>query len=106
MDNHDMLTRLITQATGDGQDLVTIRAMVEEASDAGAARALKRIGLSDDDAQADLAELRELLSAWRDAKASAWKSALKWGVQWVMRGCLLLVLIALAVEYNQLDMLR
>ena len=41
-----------------------------------------------------MAELRELLGAWRDAKASASKAV----IDWVVRSCLALVLIGLAVK--------
>lgn len=99
MTNEDMLARLVAQAENEGGDLVTLRAIVEEASDLGAARVLDRMGLSDDRARADFAELRELLSAWRDAKASAWKAA----IQWAVRGVLALLLIGIAVRLGLWD---
>ena len=94
MTREDMLARLIAQAAQEGGDLVTLRAIVEEASDLGAARVLTRMGLADDGAPGDLTELRELLRAWRDAKASAWKAV----VAWVVRGALALLLLGLAVR--------
>ena len=63
----DMLAQLLVQAEGEGADLITLRAMVEEASELGAQRVLTAIGLDDDHASADLIELRQLLRAWRDA---------------------------------------
>lgn len=75
-------------------DMVTLRALVEEASELGAERALRRIGLSDDDALSDIGELRELLGAWRTAKTSAWRAA----VDWFVRGALALLLIGMAVR--------
>lgn len=75
-------------------DLVTIRALVEEASEMGARRALARLGLADEDARKDMTELRELLKAWRDAKKSARNAV----VGWVVRLCLAALLIALAVK--------
>ena len=51
-------------------------------------------GSSDEAAGKDMAELRELLRAWRDAKRSAWKAA----VGWVVRMVLALVLVGLAVK--------
>ena len=71
-----------------------LRALIEEACETGAARALARLGLADEGAHKDMAELRELLGAWRDAKASARKAV----IDWVVRGCLALVLIGLAVK--------
>ncbi|GAA4045973.1 DUF6127 family protein [Parerythrobacter jejuensis] len=96
MTREDMLARLIAQATHEGGDLVTLRAMVEESSEMGAERVLNRLGLSDENAQDDIDELRELLQAWRDAKASAWKAALEWFV----RGLLALLLIGIAYRLN------
>ncbi|MEP2236518.1 MAG: DUF6127 family protein [Alteripontixanthobacter sp.] len=102
MNREDMLARLIAQAAGEGSELVTLRAIVEESSELGANRVLDRLGLSDERAQHDIDELRELLSAWRDAKASAWKAA----VQWAVRGTLALLLIGIAVRLGMPGMLR
>ena len=88
MAREEMLARLIAQARTEGGELITLRAVVEEASELGASRALDRLGLGDPSAQDDIDELRELLSAWRDAKASAWKAA----VEWLVRGVLALLL--------------
>jgi Family of unknown function (DUF6127) len=92
MNNDDMLARLLSQAAAAGGDLVTLRAVVEEASELGAERALQRLGLSDANAPQDLSELRDLLQAWRDAKSTAWKAA----IAWVVRGALALLLIGMA----------
>ena len=81
-------------ARDDGHDLVTLRALVEEASEMGARRALARLGLADEDARDDVVELRQLLKAWRDAKSSARHAV----IGWVMRGCLALVLIGIALK--------
>lgn len=98
----DMLARLIAQEASQGADLVTLRAIVEEASELGATRTLARMGLDDENAPNDMAELRELLRAWRDAKRSAWKAV----VDWVMRGLLALLLIGIAVRTGGLELLR
>lgn len=92
---------MIAQADAQDGDLITLRAIVEEASELGAARVLERIGLSDPSAPDDIDELRELLSAWRDAKASAWKAA----VEWLVRGVLALLLVGIAVRLGVGDML-
>ena len=102
MNREDMLAGLIAQAALDGGDLVTLRAIVEEASEVGAGRALARLGLSDEAAQDDLDELRELLGAWRAAKASAWKAA----IEWVVRGVFALLLIGIAVRLPLPGMLK
>ncbi len=102
MNNDDMLARLLAQASAEGTDLVTLRALVEEASELGAERALQRLGLADPSAQADLSELRELLRAWRDAKSTAWRAA----IAWVVRGALALVLIGMAWRLGLPELLR
>ena len=101
MTREDMLARLIAQANTQGGDFVTLRAIVEEASELGAARVLDRLGLGDASAQDDIDELRELLSAWRDAKASAWKAA----VDWLVRGALALLLVGIAVRLGVGDLI-
>ena len=102
MNREDMLARLVAQAAGQGCDLTTLRAVVEEASEVGAARALARIGLSDEHAQQDMDELRELLGAWRAAKASAWKAM----VEWTVRLAFALLLIGIAVRLNVPGLLK
>ncbi len=102
MIREDMLARLIAQANGTGTELVTLRAIVEESSELGASRVIARLGLGDDNAQDDIDELRELLSAWRDAKASAWKAA----VEWVVRGVLAILLIGIAVRIGESGWLK
>lgn len=102
MDRSDMLARLVAEAQAGGRDLVTLRAIVEEASEMGAVRALDRLGLADAKAQGDLGELRDLLQAWRDAKASAWRAAL----QWLFRGMMALLLIGIAVRLGVGEVLK
>ena len=102
MTREDMLAKLIAQAREEGGDLVTLRAIVEESTELGAERVLDRLGLNDDCAQDDLDELRELLSAWRAAKASAWKAV----VEWIVRGVMALLLIGIAVRMGVPELLR
>lgn len=102
MKREDMLAGLLAQAGSEGSELITLRAVVEEASELGAARALEHMGLADETAHEDLAELRELLRAWRDAKASAWKAV----VGWVVRGLLAMLLLGIAVRLGSEDVLR
>ncbi|HET9511492.1 MAG TPA: DUF6127 family protein [Sphingomonas sp.] len=79
-----------------------LRGIVEEAVELGTARALARLGLADDAAHGDLAELRELLRAWRDAKRSAVRAAMGW----VVRMVLALVLVGIAVKTGFGEWLR
>jgi hypothetical protein len=97
-----LLSQLLSQADGHALDLVTMRALVEEASQTGAHRALASLGLDDDAARRDMDELRQLLSAWRDAKRSAWQAA----ITWVVRICLACVLIGLAVRLGLKDLVH
>lgn len=97
-----LLTQLMAQADGRVTDLVTLRALVEESSQAGATRALASLGLDDEMARRDMDELRELLCAWRDAKRSAWQAV----VNWLVRIFLATLLIGLAVRLGLTDMIR
>jgi len=76
--------------TGDSE----LKRLLEQASEAGAQRALAHLGLADESAAKDMADLRELLSAWRDAKRSARKAV----VEWIIRGALALLVIGIAVK--------
>ena len=91
MNNEDMLARLLAQASGDGAELVTLRAIVEESSELGTRRVLARMGPED-----ATAELRQLLGAWRDAKASARRAA----VEWIVRGLLAMLLLGIALRFG------
>ena len=102
MSQEELLARLMAQAQNDGSELATLRAIVEEASELSANRVLERSGLSDANAHEDLDELRELLSAWRDAKTSAWKAL----IEWLVRGALALLLIGIAVRLGAGELLR
>jgi hypothetical protein len=61
----DMLTHLSAQAEARGADLATLRALIEEASELGAQRALERLGLHDDHAS------RCCSSVWRSSSGLA-----------------------------------
>lgn len=97
-----MLALLAAQAEGQGAGAVTVRALVEEASEAGAARALAALGLSDGKARRDMDELRELLQAWRDAKKSAWQAV----VSWMVRILLALLVLGMSVRLGLLELLK
>ena len=100
MSREEMLASLMAQASQDGADVVTLRAIVEETTELTADRVLERLGLGDAMAEDDLGELRELLSAWRDAKSSAWKAL----VDWIIRALLALLLIGIAVRLGVWDL--
>ena len=102
MNRNEMVARLVAQAEDEGAGLVTLRAIIEEASELGAERVLLRMGLDDPAALADLSELRQLLQAWRDAKASAWNAA----IAWVVRGALALLLLGIVFRTGMADLLK
>jgi hypothetical protein len=93
-DSASVLARLIEQARDEGADLVTLRALTEEATELGTQRALERIGLTDARARHDLDEMREMLSAWRDAKRTARNTV----VAWIVRIGLAVLVLGLAVK--------
>ena len=97
-----MLALLAAQAEGQGAGLVTVRALVEEASEAGAERALEALGLKDQKARRDMDELRELLQAWRDAKKSAWAAV----AGWAMRIVLALLVLGMSVKLGLPGLLK
>jgi hypothetical protein len=97
-----MLALLVAQAEGQGAGLVTVRAIVEEASELGAERALEALGLRDQKARRDMDELRELLQAWRDAKKSAWQAV----VSWAVRITLALLVLGMSVKLGLWELLR
>jgi hypothetical protein len=96
-----LLATLLAQAEGRCLDVVSLRALVEESSQAGARRALASLGLDDERARRDMDELRELLSAWRDAKRTARRAV----IGWLVRIGLVAVLIRLAVRMKLAGML-
>lgn len=51
--------------------------MLDRAAKRGARAALQELGLHDENAPRDLDELRGLLSAWRDTRATMWQTAVK-----------------------------
>jgi len=54
-----------------------IKILIQEAAERGARKALHDIGLHDDMAMADVAELRSLLDSWRSAKRTVGKTIIQ-----------------------------
>lgn len=102
MNSNERMSDLVAQAAGSGVDPVVLRILIEEASELGARRVLQSLGLEDEQARRDLSELRQLLDAWRDAKTSALKAT----VDWLVRGVLALLLIAIAWRLGVAELLR
>jgi hypothetical protein len=65
--------------------------LLERAAHDGARRVLHELGLADENAPADLRELRGLLDGWRDFKTTVrrtfWKTATRWAV-WLLLAAL------------------
>ena len=97
-----MLALLVAQAEGQGAGQVTLRALIEEASEVGAERALEALGLTGPKARRDMDELRELLQAWRDAKKSAGQAVLSWAV----RILLALLVLGMSVRLGLMELLK
>lgn len=97
-----VLAQLMRQAEGEGASLVTMAAMIEEASALGAARAMARIGLADERAGGDIGELRQLLGAWRDAKRTARNEV----IGWTVRVMLAVLVLGLAVKLGLVALVR
>ncbi len=54
-----------------------LEAMIQRAAEAGAKKALRDVGLSDDNAVHDMREIRDLLDSWRSAKRTAATTVIK-----------------------------
>jgi len=64
-------TQSIILRPDDLDDLLT------RAAERGAERCLAHLGLENGHAARDIRELRDLLEAWRDARRTAWQTAVK-----------------------------
>lgn len=72
----------------------TLEEMLERAADAGARKALKDLGLQDENASRDIYELRDLLTAWRSTKKAAWQTV----VSTVVKAMLVFIAAGVAVK--------
>ncbi|TRW14371.1 DUF6127 family protein [Glacieibacterium frigidum] len=88
------VSKLLAAASAQGADAAQLIDLVEAASEAGATRALSRIGLHDEAAGKDIGDLRQLVQGWRDAKSSAARAV----VTWAVRGMIALLILGLAIK--------
>lgn len=95
----DHLARLVKTAEYQGADVGTLEAIIARAAEEGAARALARCGLHDDQAGTDIRELRGLLDAWRDTKRTARRTL----IHWVFYFLLVAILAGVAVRLKLLS---
>jgi uncharacterized protein (DUF849 family) len=56
-----------------------LAALLEQAAEAGARKALGAVGLHDDKAARDVIDLRSLLEAFRSAKSTVWTTIIRVG---------------------------
>lgn len=68
--------------------------LLEQAACRGARKALHEVGLNDENAAADVRDLRDLLSAMRTAKQEAFRAV----IRWVTVGLLVLLLAGVAAK--------
>ncbi len=68
--------------------------LLNRAAERGAERVLAHLGLENGHAARDIGELRSLLEAWRDARHTAWQTAVKV----VTTGILAALLIGAAIK--------
>jgi hypothetical protein len=78
----------ITLRPDDLDDLLT------RAAERGAERCLAHLGLENGHAARDIRELRDLLEAWRDARRTAWQTAIKVATT----GILAILLVGAAIK--------
>lgn len=68
--------------------------LLEQAACRGARKALHEVGLNDENAAADVRDLRDLLSAMRTAKQEAFRAF----IRWLTLGILVLLMAGVAVK--------
>jgi hypothetical protein len=68
--------------------------LLHRAAERGAERCLAHLGLENGSAARDVRELRDLLAAWRDARRTAWQTAVKV----VTTGILATLLVGAAIK--------
>lgn len=68
--------------------------LLDRAAERGAERCLAHLGLENGHAAKDIRELRDLLEAWRDARRTAWQTAVKV----VTTGILAALLVGAAIK--------
>lgn len=92
----EALALLIERLLGQADNQLALRALIEEASEAGAGRALARLGLADAGAGGDIHELRQLLLAWRDMRRTLRRAV----IGWLAKLMITALLIGLLVEFK------
>lgn len=94
------LFQAVSQAKDSRVSDENIYLLIVQASEEGAKRALAQLGLSDENAGADITELRALLDSWRDTKKTARQAV----VRWIMRMVFSALLLGLAVKFKLIQL--
>ena len=68
--------------------------MLNNAAERGAERCLAYLGLENGSAAKDIRDLRDLLEAWRDARRTAWRTA----IRVITTGVLAVLLVGTAIK--------
>jgi hypothetical protein len=68
--------------------------LLDSAAERGAERCLAHLGLENGSAAKDIRDLRDLLEAWRDARRTAWQTAVKV----ITTGVLAVLLVGTAIK--------
>ncbi len=94
-----MLEDPAKQSTLQQADILNLRPevldeLLTRAAERGAERALACLGLENGRAAADIRDLRGLIDAWRDARRTAWQTAVKV----VTTGVLAALLVSVAIK--------
>ncbi len=71
-----------------------LEALLQQAAERGARQLLDQLGLSNGHAAQDIRELRDLLEAWRDARKTVWRTA----VRVMTTGVLVALLLGTAIK--------
>ncbi|RME65615.1 MAG: hypothetical protein D6782_05910 [Alphaproteobacteria bacterium] len=93
----EALALLVERSLGQSGNALALRALVEEASEVGASRALARLGLADAGAGGDIHELRQLLLAWRDMRRVVRRAVIGWIVKLLATALLIGLLVELKI---------
>jgi len=75
------LLHAASRARKEGISSETLYELVEQATEEGGMRMLKRLGLSDENAGTDITELRSLLEAWRETRKTARHTIVSWFIR-------------------------
>ncbi len=70
--------------------------LLAHAAERGAERVLSHLGLENGSAAKDIGELRDLLEAWRDARRTAWQTAIKL----ITTGILAALVLGAAIKFE------